>query len=306
MQQLGFVSAIMGDKPLEEVFTFAAKEKFKCVEVMCWPAGTANRRYAGVTHINVAELTSQKIDQIRKLCEVTGVFISGLGYYPNPLDPDKAASDFSIDHIKKVIDAASKLGIPVMNTFIGRDPARTAEDNFDRFKALWPPIVKIAEQKNIRIGIENCPMIFTRDEWPGGKNLATTPEMWRKIFEYIPSPNFGLNYDPSHMIWQMMDEIGPIYDFREKIFHVHLKDARILRDKLNQFGIMGYPVQYHTPKIPGLGEVRWREFFAALTEIKYRGPVCVEVEDRAFEGSDDLIRQALIISRNYLQQFLVV
>ncbi|HLF33590.1 MAG TPA: sugar phosphate isomerase/epimerase family protein [Cyclobacteriaceae bacterium] len=306
MQQLGFVSAIMGDKPIEDVFAFASQEKFKCVEVMCWPSGAANRRYAGVTHINVNELDGPKIEAIKKLTEKYGVFISGLGYYPNPLDPDRSVSEYYIEHIKKVIDAASRLGVAVINTFIGRDPSRTVEDNFERFKETWPPVVQYAELKKIKIGIENCPMIFTHDEWPGGKNLATTPDMWKKMFDFIPSSWFGLNYDPSHMIWQMMDEIQPVYDFREKIFHVHLKDARILRDKLNKCGIMGYPVQFHTPKIPGLGDVRWREFFAALTEIKYRGPVCVEVEDRAFEGSDDLIKQSLIISRNYLKQFLVV
>ena len=306
MQQLGFVSAIMGDKSFEEVINFASENKFRCVEIMCWPEGKAERRYAGVSHINVEELTDNKAEYIRNYLKVKGVFISGLGYYPNPLDPDKSNADVYIGHIKKVIAAASKLGIPVMNTFIGRDPNKTVEENFERFRDVWPEIVKYAEKSNIKIGIENCPMIFTRDEWPGGKNLATTPAMWEKIFDFIPSPNFGLNYDPSHMIWQFMDEIQPIYDFREKIFHVHLKDAMIFKDKLNKFGIMGYPLQFHIPKIPGLGQVRWKDFFSALTNIKYQGPVCVEVEDKAFEGSDENIKKALIISRNYLSQYLDV
>jgi sugar phosphate isomerase/epimerase len=306
MQQLGFVSAIMWNKSFEDVVNFASENRFRCVEMMCWPATGTKHQYAGVSHINAGDISDGQADYIRNYLKMKGVFISGLGYYPNPLDPDKNDSAFYTGHIKKVITTASKLCIPVMNTFIGRDQTKTVEDNFEIFKETWPAIVKHAENNNVKIGIENCPMLFARDEWPGGKNLATTPAMWEKIFDYIPSPNFGLNYDPSHMIWQFMDEVQPIYDFREKIFHIHLKDAMIFKDKLDKYGSLGYPVLYHTPKIPGLGQVRWKDFFAALTNIKYQGPVCVEVEDKAFEGSDEIIRKALLISRNYLSQFLDV
>jgi sugar phosphate isomerase/epimerase len=147
-------------------------------------------------------------------------------------------------------------------------------------------------------------MLFTRDEWPGGKNLATTPVIWKKMFEIIPSPAFGLNYDPSHLVWMQMDEVKPIYDFREKLFHIHLKDVKIDRQKLNEVGIMAYPLDYHSPKIPGLGDVDWRSFFSALTSVKYRGPVCIEVEDKAFEGSEKDVEAAILTSRNYLKQFL--
>jgi sugar phosphate isomerase/epimerase len=191
-----------------------------------------------------------------------------------------------------------------VNTFIGRDPLKSVDENLEKFAEVWPGIIKVAEDNNIKIGIENCPMLFTRDEWPGGKNLATTPAIWRKMFEIIPSPNFGLNYDPSHLVWQQMDEVKPIYDFREKLFHIHLKDVKIHRDKLNEVGIMAYPLDYHTPKIPGLGDVDWRGFFSALTTVKYRGPVCIEVEDKAFEGSEDDVKAAILTGRNFLTQFI--
>lgn len=304
MLDLGFVSAILAERSFEEVIDFASEKGFKCVEIMCWPKGKAERRYAGVTHIDVDSLDDKKAVELKAYAESKNIYISGLGYYPNPLDANQDQASVYIEHIKKVILAAAKLGIPVVNTFVGRNPELSVEDNLKKFAELWPGIIKVAEENNVKVGIENCPMIFTRDEWPGGKNLATTPAIWKKMFEIIPSPNFGLNYDPSHLVWQQMDEVQPIYDFSEKLFHIHLKDVKVFREKLNEVGIMAYPLEYHSPKIPGLGDVNWRGFFSALTSVKYRGPVCIEVEDRAFEGSDADIEAAILTSRNYLKQFV--
>jgi sugar phosphate isomerase/epimerase len=305
MLDLGFVSAILAERNFTEVIEFASENQFKCVEIMCWPKGKAERRYAGVTHIDVDNVTDIEISHIKSSLEMNNIYISGLGYYPNPLDPDEKQSGIFIEHIKKVIRTAAKLKIPVVNTFIGRDPSKTIEENLVKFKSVWPVIVKTAEENNVRIGIENCPMLFTKDEWPGGKNLAISPAVWKEMFEIIPSSAFGLNYDPSHMVWMQMDEVKPIYEFKERIFHVHLKDVKIDRDKLNNVGILAYPLEYHTPKIPGLGDVDWRGFFSALTSVRYRGPVCIEVEDKAFEGSPQDVEAALITSRNFIKQFIV-
>lgn len=178
------------------------------------------------------------------------------------------------------------------------------EDNLKVFQERWPAIIKVAEEYNIKIGIENCPMLFTQDEWPGGKNLAISPAIWKRMFEIIPSPLFGLNYDPSHPTWMQMDEIQPIYDFKDRLHHIHLKDVKVHKDKLNEYGILAYPLQFHSPKIPGLGDVRWRDFFSALTSVGYRGPVCIEVEDKSFEGSEEDVKSAILTSRNFLSQFL--
>lgn len=306
MLDLGFVSAIMAEKSFEEVVKFASDNRFSCVEIMCWPVGKAERRYAGVTHIDVDTLDDKRISEIKATLKKYDVYISGLGYYPNPLDPDLKKGDYYIEHIKKVIKAASKLEIGVVNTFIGRDPSKNIADNLKLFAEKWPSIIKMAEEYNVRIGIENCPMLFTNDEWPGGKNLATTPAIWDKMFEIIPSTAFGLNYDPSHMIWQMMDPVKPIFDYKDKLYHIHLKDVKLYREKLDRVGIMAYPLEYYSPKLPGMGDVDWRSFFSALTSVKYRGPVCIELEDKAFEGSDEDIISALLTGRNYLSQFLVL
>lgn len=304
MIKLGFQSAILGDMSLDEVIEFASANGFACVELMSWPPGQANRKYAGVTHIDVNSLDDNEILRIKNLLKEKNVSISGLGYYPNPLDPDKEISDFYFAHIKKVIDACAKLGIGIMNTFIGADSSKHDDENFERFKELWPPVIRYAEERNIKIGIENCPMFFTKDEWPSGNNLAHSPALWRKIFEAIPSDNFGLNYDPSHLIWQMMDYVKPIFEFRDKIFHIHIKDARVLWERINEVGILTTPLQYHTPKLPGLGDINWGKFFSALYETGYNGYACIEVEDKSFEGSLDDRKLSLIQSRNYLRQFI--
>lgn len=304
MIELGFVTAILADQSFEDVVSFASEHQYACLEIMCWPVGKAERRYAGVTHIDVATLSDDKIDSIQSLLQKKKVGISGLGYYPNPLEDDQEKSEYYVAHIKKVIEAANKLGLQNMNTFIGRDHTKSIDDNFSKFKEIWPSIIKYAEEKNVKIGIENCPMFFSHDEWPGGKNLAASPAIWRRMFGEIPSPHFGLNYDPSHLVWQFIDYITPIYEFKDRIFHVHIKDAKVRYDKLNDVGIMATPLEYHAPKLPGLGDVDWGKFFSALTDIGYEGPACVEVEDRAYEASLHTRQQALIQSRNYLQQFL--
>ncbi len=305
MIKLGIQSAILGDLTFEELVTFASDNGFSCVEMMCWPVGQSDRKYAGVTHINVSSLDDKEINRIQNKLKEKNIVISGLGYYPNPLDPDKEKSDFYIDHIKKVIDASAKLNIGIVNTFIGADPAKHDDENFEKFKEIWPPIIRYAEERNVKIGIENCPMFFTKDEWPSGNNLAHSPALWRKIFEFIPSDYFGLNYDPSHLIWQMMDYVKPIFEFKDRIFHVHIKDARILWERINDVGILTTPLQYHTPKLPGLGDINWGKFFSALYEVGYNGYACIEVEDKSFEGSLESRKISLLQSRNFLRQFII-
>ena len=304
LMQLGFVSAILPDLSLEEVFDFAAETGYDCVELMCWPKGRAERRYAGVTHIDVTNFTDSEARSIHALAAEKGVAISGLGYYPNPLTADREEGAVYAEHIRRVISAAALLGVNRMNTFIGRDHTKSVEDNWPRFMEIWPGILAHAEAYGVRVGIENCPMLFTYDEWPGGKNLAHSPAVWRRMFEAIPSDYFGLNYDPSHMIWQHMDYLAPMRDFAPKLFHIHAKDVRIDCHKLDEAGIMAPPNAWHSPKLPGLGEVDWGKFFSTLSSAGYEGPVCVEVEDRAYEGSLEKRKAALRQSHTFLRQFV--
>lgn len=302
--KLGFVSAILPELGLADVLDFAASESYSAVELMCWPMGKAERRYAGVTHIDVGSVDDAGVESIKGQVAESGVSVSGLGYYPNPLATDESEAEVYIDHIRKVIEAAGRLGVPVVNTFVGRDTTKTVDENWPRFLTVWKPLVQFAEDHGVKIAIENCPMYFTNDEWPAGKNLAHSPAIWRRMFEDIPNGNFGLNYDPSHLVWQQMDYVKPITDFADRILHVHAKDARVDRDRLNDVGVLATPNEYHTPKLPGLGDVNWGRFFAALNDAGYTGPVCVEVEDRAFEGSLEARKSALRQSYRFLSQFV--
>ena len=302
--QLGFVSAILPDLSFEEVLEFAAAEGFDCVEVMCWPPGKAERRYAGVTHLDVTRFERADAQRAADVAARAGISVSGLGYYPNPLSADAAEARFFREHIEKVIRAAETLGVRQMNTFIGRDPKKTVAENWPQFLEVWRPLLKLAEERGVKIGIENCPMLFTADEWPGGKNLATTPAIWRRMFEEIPSPSFGLNFDPSHLVWQRIDYLSPLREFSKRIFHVHAKDVRIDKERLDEVGIMGTPLEFHRPKLPGLGEVDWGRFISVLGDAGYDGPVCVEVEDRAYEGSLENRKAALRQSCTFLRQFI--
>jgi len=302
--QLGFVSAIVPDLDLEAVLRLAAELGYDCVECCCWPPSKADRRYAGVTHIDVRALDEPAVARIQALCRETGVELSGLGYYPNVLSPDEREAQLATDHLERVMRGAKQLGLRQVNTFIGRDWQRSLHDNWAKFLEVWPPLIRLAEQLDVRIGIENCPMLFTADEWPGGKNLAVSPAIWRKMFEAIPSGNFGLNYDPSHMVWQQMDYLHPLREFADRLLHLHAKDVRVDRHRLNDVGVLAHPLEYHVPKLPGLGSVDWGAFCSVLSDTGYRGAICVEVEDRAFEGSLADRCRALRQSHDYLRNYL--
>ncbi len=300
--KLGFVSAILDQSNFEEMIDIASAFGFACVEVACWPTGKAERRYAGVSHIDVNNLTDDKISYIKEYCLKKGVEMSSLAYYPNTMDGDLEKRKAVIEHLKRLIIASSKLGIGMVTTFIGRDQTKTVEENLEMVKEVWPSILEHAQEYNVKIAIENCPMLFGTDQWPGGQNLMTTPAIWKKVFEILPYDNFGLNYDPSHLVWQMIDYVDPLYEFKDKIFHVHYKDIKVYEDKLNQCGIMAYPLEFMSPKLPGLGDVDWRKFVSSLIDIGYDGFTCIEVEDKAYEGTQEKVLDSLKISKRYMEQ----
>lgn len=305
--KMGFVSAILDGYTFEEVIEFASKQGFECVELACWPQGKAERRYAGVSHLDIDRVleddtyTRYIIDFKNK----KNVEISSLAYYPNLLEADVEKRGAAAEHLKKLIKASSKLRIGMVTTFIGRDQNQTVEENLKLVSEIWPSIIKLAEEERVRIAIENCPMLFGPDQWPGGQNLMTTPAIWKKVFELLPSRNLGINYDPSHFVWQMIDYIKPLYAFKDKIFHVHYKDIKLYQDKLEESGIMAYPLDFMSPKLPGLGDVDWSKYVSALTDIGYNGYSCIEIEDKAFEESREKVEDALILSQRYLKQFVI-
>lgn len=302
--KLGVVSAIFDQSNFEEMIDIVAANGLECVEVACWPQGKAQRRYAGVSHIDTKQLTDERIREIQHYCQIKGVEISALAYYPNPLDENLNKRQEAIDYLYTLIDASKRMGINLVTTFLGRMPTKNIRENLEEVVNVWQPILAYAEKQKVRIAIENCPMLFTEDEWPGGQNLMTTPTIWRQVFQLLDSEYLGLNYDPSHFVWQQIDYIQPLYEFKEKIFHVHYKDIKVYQEKLNDVGTMAVPLSYMSPKLPGLGDVDWGKYVSALTDIGFDGYSCIEIEDKAFENSYETVKKSVALSTHYLRNFV--
>jgi sugar phosphate isomerase/epimerase len=302
--KLGFFTAALPNNTLEQAAQWGAENGFQAIEIACWPLEKATRRYAGVTHIDVTELDKAKAKEILHMLDGYGLPISSLGYYPNPLHPEEEHRNTVIGHLKKVIEAAALLEVPIVGTFIGKDKSKTVPQNLENYAKVWPPIVKFAKDHGIRIAIENCPMLFSYDEWPGGNNLAVSPAIWRNMWEIIPDDNLGLNLDPSHLIWQMIDYERVIHEFADKLFHVHAKDLHVDRDGLYNNGVLSQGMGWQVPRLPGRGDVDWTKFFGALKNVGYDYVVSIEHEDRDYEGDEELVKKGFYLSRDVLEPLI--
>ena len=302
--RLGFLTAPFPETPLMDVADWAAANDFDSLEIACWPqTGGVKRRYAGTSHIDVANLSDGQAQELRAQIEGKGLAISGLGFYPNPLHPDPAVSEPAIAHIKLVIEACRKMGVPYMNTFMGGDSKKNLDENWANALRIWPEIVKHAQDNGVQVTIENCPMIFSFDEWPGGNNIAWSPMIWRRILEQWTG-TIGLNYDPSHLVWLMIDQGRFIREFGPHILHFQAKDVQIDRDGLYERGSMSSGIGWQIPRLPGLGDAPWAEIFSNLYRVGYDGDCIIEHEDRRFEGTDALIKRGFLLAANILRPYI--
>ena len=302
--KLGIFTAAFPGKSLDEVAAWSAENGFETLEIACWPLEKAARRYAGITTIDVVDFNASKAEEVKAVIANYGLSISSLGYYPNPLHPEAEHREVVIGHLKEVILAAELLEVPIVGTFVGRDKDKTTPENLEDFAKIWPPIVKFAGDHQVKIAIENCPMIFSFDEWPGGNNLASSPAIWKKMWEIIPDENFGLNLDPSHLILQMIDYERVVFDFKDKILHVHAKDLEIDREGLYQNGIMSQGMGWQVPRLPGLGDIDWGKFISALYRVGYDYVISIEHEDRAFEATEELVKRGFLLARDVLRPYI--
>ena len=305
--KLGLLSAILDSWTYKEVIDIAAGMNFRSVEVACWPQGKAERRYAGVSHIDAERVLDDDgyAESVLSYAKARGIEISSLGYYPNPLDSNSDKAEAAVRHIEALIKASHKLGVGMVTTFIGRDQTKTVDGNLPLVKKVWTPILDLAEKEDVKIAIENCPMLFGPDQWPGGQNIFTSPENWEKVFDTLKSEKLGINFDPSHFIWQQLDYVKAVYDFKDRIFHVHFKDIKLYPDKLKRVGVMAYPLEYMSPKLPPYGDVDWAAFVGALTDIGYEGHAAIEIEDKAFEGTKVKILDSIRITKKYMENFVI-
>jgi len=302
--KLGLLTAPFPELPLTDVADWAAANGYPTLEVACWPrSGGDARRYAGTSHIDVATLDAAQASELNDDLRSRGVEICALGYYPNPLHPDLEHRAMTHDHLRAVMRAAALLGVPVVNTFIGNDKDKSPSENFAEFRRVWPDLVSYASDQGVKIAIENCPMIFSYDEWPGGNNIASSPYIWRRILEQWGG-TIGLNFDPSHLVLQMIDMGRFIREFGPHILHVQAKDLMIDRDGLYERGILSAGIGWQVPRIPGLGEVDWSVLFSMLYRTGYDGDIIIEHEDRVFEGTDEKVKRGFLVARDVLRPFI--
>lgn len=302
--ELGILTAPFEDMALGDVATWAGPNGFSAMEVACWPAsGGEKRRYAGTSHINVDGLSTSQGAEITSELAGQGISISGLGYYPNPLHAEADHRDEVIGHLMKVITAAGTMGVPVVNTFVGGDRALNVDENWTRAVEIFSPIVAHAQSAGVRLCFENCPMIFSYDEWPGGHNIAYSPKIWRRIFDQWGDA-VGMNFDPSHLIWQFIDQTRFIKEFGGQMAHVHAKDVMVDRDGLYENGVMSTGMGWQIPRLCGLGDVDWGDFFSGLYRAGYDGPVIIEHEDRDFEGTEERVKRGFLLARDVLAPYI--
>jgi len=302
--KLGLLTAPFPETPLAEVSGWAAASGFDSLEIACFPPSNGKtRRYAGTSHIDVTDLSEERAREIAGEITAKGLSISGLGYYPNPMHPDAEVREAALAHMKLVIEAAAKMGVPFFNTFMGGDSSKSQDANWQTALEIWPELVSYAQDNGVRITIENCPMIFTQDEWPGGHNIAWSPHIWRRILEQWGG-TIGLNYDPSHLVWLMIDQERFIGEFGPHILHVQAKDVQIDRDGLYERGTLSGGIGWQIPRLPGLGDADWPRIVAALYRAGYDGNVVIEHEDRDFEGSDELVKRGFLIARDVLRPYI--
>ena len=303
--KLSYLTACFNSLSLEEKVKFAVEQKFDAIELSCWPV--ANDRDYSSTDIDVSKFDSKTKEDILKLTGENNIEIASLAYYDNCLHPDTSIRENNVKHLYNVIETAGKLGVKFVGAFAGRNLDLSFEENFTEFEKIFPNIVKYAADRNVSLLIENCSMPgWHREGW--GATISYSPELWDRMFEIIPDENFGLNFDPSHLIWLGVDYIKALIDYKERVLYFHAKDTKIFEEKRSYYSIFGKQLDRENEwdygwwqhKIPGKGSVDWQKIYQTLREIGYDGYVSIEHEDLNYSENDEAIKLGLMKGKAFL------
>ena len=304
--KLGFLTACLPQLTLEQIVPWAAAHDYDALEVATWPS-TGSRDFEA-SHLDVAALDQDGAERVKALFDQHGVEISAFAYYENNLHPDERRRAEIAEHLRRNIDAAALLGVPYVGTFIGRDPGRSVKENIAIGDKVLPPLVDYATERGVKLIIENCVMEgWHPDGYPG--NLAYSPELWEWMF----SLGFYLNYDPSHLMWLGIDPVEALRPYVDRIPHAQAKDAQLDPRARTRYGFFGKTLERDNPwdvgwwryRVPGLGDVDWRAVVDTLYEGGFTGTLSVEHEDPVWGGTEEKVKQGLIVAHRTLRPLIV-
>ena len=289
--ELGLYHSCLLEWELDRLFGWARAHGYSALELHAGPR---------FRHVDWGAVAAGHDAPLRAVQERYGVRVSGLMYGAlNFLSADRSACRAAFERLETLLAAARRSGVPLVSTFTGRDPMLTLEQNLERSSDALRRIADLAEQYEVDVAFENCPMYHV---WPWVHNIAVSPAMWRGIFEIAPSARLGLNFDPSHLVWQGIDYLGALGEFRDRIKIVQAKDTEVLEEVERNEGMLS--LRWWRHRIPGEGSIDWAGFVARLREVGYDSVVSIEHEDPLYEGSEERVLEGLAKTRAHLEQFL--
>lgn len=301
-----FLTLPLGCMPLQEKLTWAAENGFSAAELACWPRmKEEDRRFSD---LDILHITGGDISSANRLLAETGMKISLLACYDNNLDADLERRQFVNSYTRKCIDVAAEIGADAVGTFIGRNAHKTVLENIEDFKQVFIPLVEHAEHKKVKLLFENCPQFgAVHPELVG--NIGFSPELWEKLFKIIQSDFFGLNFDPAHLHWQLIDCVAAARDFTPHIKHMHAKDVQLFPEKLGRYGIknrmLGNTLAgYWQYRLAGKGDIPWQELLHTLAAGGYAGAVSLEHTLVKPDGKELQIQNDFLTLKKYLSPFL--
>jgi sugar phosphate isomerase/epimerase len=307
--KIGFLTACLPGVGLEDLLRWASPSGFRMIELAAWPVRSTRDFQA--RQLDVAKLTRDTAGRVKDLLAAHGMGISALAYYDNNLDPNPRKRKYYLDHLRRVIRAAELLGVNLVGTFVGGRPDRLPPDIMKEIGKVFRGLADFAGDHGVRLMIENCPMEnWQRFGLPG--NYAYSPELWEALFQEVPTENFGLNFDPSHLSWLGIDYIRAAREFPPRIFHVHAKDTELLPEGLYRHGVLAaqvHPIPWQSGwwryRIPGMGMIDWRKLILTLQEVGYDFVLSIEHEDPVWSGDEQKVKDGLLLGRKHLSQFML-
>ncbi|MDX6325989.1 MAG: hypothetical protein QOK15_2343, partial [Nocardioidaceae bacterium] len=300
--QLGLLTACLPTTPLDQVASWAAGHGYEALEVAAWPDRPGRDWEA--SHLDVETFTDADARRVSELFEEHRLALSAVAYYENNLHADPATREATHRHLERCIDVAERLGCGLVGTFVGRDVTLTVEENLRLAEKVLPPLVRYAEDRGVRLVIENCPMEgWHPDGYPA--NLGYSPQLW----DWMAEIGLYLNFDPSHLVWLGIDPIAVVAPYAERILHVQAKDVEVDLEARNRLSVFGnakdraanpWASGWWRYRIPGLGDVDWTTLLTTLSAAGYDGVVSVEHEDPVWSGTVDQVHHGLVLARETL------